>query len=91
MKFTIKPLREYLDKHKLSQTEFAAILGTTPENVCRWLAGNRIPSGLYLSMICFYTGLSATDFLIPKANVNNKSCDGCSYFPLCWGYTNDES
>ena len=62
MKFTIKPLREYLDKHELSQKEFAAILGTTPENVCRWLAGDRIPSGLYLSMICFYTGLSATDF-----------------------------
>ena len=36
-------LAKYLTKHKLSQKEFAELLGVSPPLVCQWLAGRRRP------------------------------------------------
>lgn len=35
----------YLTKYNIKQQEFAASLGVNPSSVCRWIKGERTPSG----------------------------------------------
>lgn len=61
-------LADYLDKHQISDADFAALLGVERQTVHRWRMGQRMPRPNDLLRIRKVTGNSVTpnDFLLQR-------------------------
>lgn len=54
----MKNLRKHLDKRKVSQSEFARLIGVSQPTVWHWLNGSKFPRPEKLLRIADHTGLS---------------------------------
>lgn len=61
----MSPLRRYRLKHKLSQSQLAALIGTTTPTVSRLETGDRLPSfAMVLKIVAVTNGnVTADDFM----------------------------
>jgi transcriptional regulator with XRE-family HTH domain len=55
---TNHPLTVYRERHGLSKTALADLLGTSRANITRWESGGRKPSRRLIPMITGKTGIS---------------------------------
>jgi len=56
-------LRDYVESKKLTQDEFARLLGKSQGQVSHWLNGTRKPSTPNIILIAEKTGISTTKLL----------------------------
>lgn len=57
------PIRQYRERHKMSQDRLGALVGTSGAAVSRWECGKREPRGKELRKLCEITGLPANEIL----------------------------
>lgn len=59
----MEALRTYLEEQRMSQSEFATVLGVSQPTVCDWLSGRSRPKSSRLLQISQVTGISVEDLL----------------------------